>query len=138
MKFLFLIITFFFSLNLWAQVPTLDSISDEDLGIVVKEFAANFVHTSATPPTSLGKVFGVEAAMIIGGTESPGVESISQQVDPQSEVKYIPHAWLLGGVSVPYGVSIELNVLPELDIEGLEMRHTSAGLKWSITDQFFK
>lgn len=122
----------------FSQVPTLDSISNEDLDTIVKEFSTGFVHTSATPPTSLGKVFGVEAAMIAGINESPGVEAISQRIDPQSEVKYLPHLWLLGGFSVPYGVSVELNVLPELDIENLKMNHMSAGIKWSVTDKFLK
>lgn len=122
----------------YGEGPTLDGLSDEDLSVVVKEFAANFVHTSATPPTSLGKVFGVEAAMIVGVTESPGVEAISKQIDPTSDVPYVPHAWFLGGVSIPYGVSIELNILPELGVEGIKMSHTSVALKWSLTDQFFR
>ncbi len=122
----------------FGESPTFDQISDQELDTIVREFSSNFVHTSATPPTSLGKVFGVEAAMITGLTESPGVKQISQSIDPQSDVEYLPHAWLLGGVSVPYGISVELNVLPELDLQDLEMKHTSVGLKWSVTDQFFK
>lgn len=136
------IITLLMALCTWhfslANVPTLDSLSDEDLGTVVKEFGANFVHTSATPPTSLGKVFGVEAAMIVGLTESPGVRSLSQSIDPESDIGQIPHAWLLGGFSVPYGVSVEINMLPEVDLQDLEMKHTSVAVKWSVTDQFFK
>ncbi len=121
-----------------ANAPTFDSLSDGDLETIVKEFSSNFVHTSVTPPTSLGKVFGVEAAMIVGLTESPGVKQISQSIDPQSDIEYLPHAWLLGGMSVPYGISIELNILPELDLQDIEMKHTSVGLKWSVTDQFLK
>ena len=138
MTFLIFFVTLFLVPTLYAQVPSFDSMSDEDLDLVVKEFASNFVHTSATPPTSLGKLFGVEAAVIVGATESPGIEQLSKQVDPSSDVPYIPHAWLLGGVSIPYGVSVELNVLPELDLGDLKMSHTSVGLKWSVTDQFFK
>ncbi len=121
-----------------AGTPTFDGLSDEQLDTIVQEFAANFVHTSATPPTSLGKVFGVEAAMIVGLTQSPGVKEISRSVDPNSEIEYLPHAWLLGGISVPYGVSVELNILPELDLQDLEMKHTSVGIKWSLTDQFLE
>ena len=139
MKFTSLVLTvLFIGSGSWADSPTLDSLSDEDLDTVVREFAGNFVHTSATPPTSLGEVFGVEAALIVGVTESPGVERISQSIDPESDFPYMPHAWLLGGVSIPYGISVELNILPEIDVDGFKMSHTSAGLKWSVTDQFFK
>ncbi|MEM7647249.1 MAG: DUF6588 family protein, partial [Pseudomonadota bacterium] len=138
MRSLFLLIGLFFSNIGYAQAPTFDNISDAQLETIVKEFSANFIHTSVTPPTSLGKVFGVEASLIAGVTESPGIQEISRSVDPNSDIEYIPHAWILGGVSVPYGVSVELNILPEFDVEGLKMSHTSVGLKWSITDQFFK
>ena len=139
MKFLISLIGLnLFCFQALGATPTLDSLSDAELSTVVKEFAANFVHTSATPPTSLGKVFGIEAAMVVGLTESPGVQSLSKSIDPQSEIKYLPHAWVVGGVSVPYGVSIELNILPELDLQDIKMKHSSVGLKWSVTDQFFK
>ncbi|MEM7646811.1 MAG: DUF6588 family protein, partial [Pseudomonadota bacterium] len=54
------------------------------------------------------------------------------------EVHYLPHLWLLGGVSVPYGISIEANFLPSLDVQNLDISHMSLAVKWSVTDQFFK
>ncbi|MCB0378525.1 MAG: hypothetical protein KDD33_08540, partial [Bdellovibrionales bacterium] len=90
-----------------------------------------------TPPTSLGKVFGVEAAIIAGAVESPGISQISKQYDPNSDIAALPHAWLLAGISVPFGVSIELNFLPSVDVQDIKMSHNSLAVKWSITDQFF-
>ena len=119
MKYLLFISFYLFSSHLLAQSPTFDNISDADLEAVVKEFAGGFVHTSATPPTSLGKVFGAEVAAVAGVMESTAVERISQEFDPDFEFAYLPHAWLLGGFSVPYGVSVEVNFLPDLEIEGL-------------------
>ena len=135
--FLFIII-YLSSLIAFSQTPSFEDISDSDLDTIVKEFSTAFVHTTATPPTSLGKTFGVEAGILVGASESPGIEAISQRVDPNSEIQYMPHLWLIGGVSVPFGISVELNILPELEVEGLKMSHLSTGLKWSVTDQFLK
>ena len=136
MKIVLSLIVFLTAINAFAQSPTFDNISADDLKAVVQEFAGGFVHTSATPPTSLGKVFGVEAGFIVGAMDSKAVERISKEFDPDFEFAYIPHAWILGGFSVPYGISVEVNYLPELDVEGLKADHKSVGLKWSITDQF--
>lgn len=131
--------TVFFSLSVFAaSTPTFDDLSDADFDSIAKDFSGMFVHTSATPPTSLGKVFGVEAAIIAGAAEIPGVESISQRFDPSIEIPYAPFAMLYGAVSVPFGITIETNILPETEVSELELSHFGAAVKWSITDNFLE
>ena len=120
------------------QFAIFDSLSEQDVTDVVEEFSTNLVHTSVTPPTSLGKDFGVEVSVIGGVTESPKINEITKRESPDTEVPYIPHGWLLLSVSVPYGISFEVNYIPEVDVDGLNLSHTSGAVKWSITDQFFK
>lgn len=120
-----------------SETPTFDNISDADFNTIAKEFSGMFVHTSATPPTSLGKVFGVEAAAIVGVTEIPGIESISKRVDPSVDIPYAPFAFLYAAVSVPYGITIETNFLPEMKINDLEASHYGAAVKWSLVDSLF-
>jgi len=118
--------------------PQFDSLSDGEVETIVREFSANLVHTTVTPPTSLGKVFGIEASVVAGVTQTPGIDGISKSRDANAELPYIPHAWLITNISVPFGITVEANILPTLDISGIKMGHISAGVKWSITDQFFK
>ncbi|MCC6137185.1 MAG: hypothetical protein IT287_01015 [Bdellovibrionaceae bacterium] len=120
-----------------ASTPTFDDLSDADFDSISKDFSGMFVHTSATPPTSLGKIFGVEAAVIAGAAEIPGVESISKRFDPTLDIPYAPFAMLYGAVSVPFGITIETNILPSTDVSGLDLSHYGAALKWSLTDNLF-
>lgn len=117
-----------------ASTPSFDNISDADFKTIAEEFSGLFVHTSATPPTSLGKIFGVEAALIAGAAEVPGVEQISQRIDPTVDIPYAPFAFLYGAVSVPFGITIETNFLPEVEVSDFEMSHYGIGVKWSLVD----
>jgi len=117
-----------------ADEPTFDNLSDEDLELITQEFSAMFVHTSATPPTALGKVFGIEAGIIASAVKSKSIEEISKRVDSNAEVPFLPSAVIFGAVSVPYGFTIETNILPEVELSGLEASHYGAGVKWSLTD----
>ncbi|MBY0385602.1 hypothetical protein K2X05_10645 [bacterium] len=130
-----ILLIFIFSPSLWAaSTPSFDNLSDADFKTISEEFSGIFVHTSATPPTSLGKLFGVEAAMIAGAAEIPGIEQISKRIDPTIKAPYAPFAFLYGAVSVPFGITIETNLLPQIDINDFEMSHYGAGVKWSLVD----
>ncbi|MCB9073780.1 MAG: hypothetical protein H6623_09170 [Bdellovibrionaceae bacterium] len=121
-----------------ADNPSFDNISDADFKTIAKEFSSLFVHTSATPPTSLGKVFGVEAAVIGGVSAIPGIEAISKRQDPTIKMPYAPFAVLFAAVSVPYGITIETNLLPKIDVSSLNLQHTGIAAKWSITDLYWQ
>lgn len=134
MKKMFILLLILSSKTWAASTPSFDNISDADFETIAKEFSGLFMHTSATPPTSLGKVFGVEAAMIVGAAEVPGIEAISQRIDPTVDLPYAPFAFLYGAVSVPYGITIETNFLPKVDVQDFEMQHYGLGIKWSLLD----
>lgn len=134
--FLFSLITIL-SFDASADTPTFDNLSDADFNTIAKDFSGMFVHTSATPPTSLGKVFGVEAAVIAGAARVPGIESISKRYDQNVDIPFAPFAMLYGALSVPKGVTVETNILPDTEVEGLSLKHLGLGVKWSVTDVFF-
>ncbi len=133
-----LVLTLLATSTAWsADNPSFDDISEADFKTIAKEFSGMFVHTSATPPTSLGKVFGIEAAAIVGASEIPGIEAISKRQDPSLDMPYAPFAFLYAAVSVPYGITIETNFLPQVDINDLELSHYGAAVKWSLVDSLF-
>ena len=133
---LLLTIIYIFPTIGFAQTATFDSLTEADVEGIVREFSANLVHTSVTPPTSLERILALRLSVIGGVSESKKInELIKEKIRERSSLH--SHAWLLLGITVPYGVNVELNYIPEVDVSGLNLQHTSAGVKWSITDQFF-
>lgn len=133
MSFIFAICVYLINF-LNASVPLLDTITDEEFKTVSEEFSTTFVHTSVSPPTSLGKIFGVEASLIAGAHQSSRIEEIAKRYDPNIKVGFIPHALINAVIQVPFGVSIETNALPQFDLQGMKLKHISGAVKWSLTD----
>lgn len=127
------IIFFLLSSSVNAATPTFDNITDADMETISKEFSSVFVHTSVTPPT--GSLLGIQAAVVAGVAEVPGIADISKRVDPTSDIKYAPFAWLYGAVGLPAGFTVEANILPKYETNGFELSHYGGGLRYSLTDQ---
>ena len=96
-----------------AAAPALQDIKEEDFNKITKEFAANFVHTTVTPPNSLGALFGFEVGIIGGVTRAKNIETISKSISSSSNLKYLPHAGIMGQVTIPFGISFEGSFFPE-------------------------
>jgi|GEM_PF-1118629 len=134
--FVVLFIGFSVATTVWAQVPSFDSLSNEDLSIIVDEMSANFIHTSASSPSSPNKIFSIEAGVLVGATQTKGIEELSQRQSSDIVIPAIPHFWIVTSVYLPLGFSAELNGLPEFNHRGLSFRHFSGAVRWSITDGF--
>jgi len=138
MKTVLSILFCFWSVFAHADTPTFDNLSDDDFKSISKDFSALFLHTSVTPPTPLGKVFGFEAGLIAGAAKIPDIEAISKRFDPSMNLSTAPYAVLYGAVSVPMGFTFETNILPKTTVSGLDLQHYSLGAKWTITDNFLE
>lgn len=134
MKILILVFVLIIPTFSFADTPTFNNLTDQNVESVAEDFSTLFVHTTVAPPRSLGKIFGIEAAVIAGLAEIPGIESLSKQADPSSDISLAPFAWLYGAVSVPFGITVEANLLPEMEVGDIDLQHYSLGAKWSITD----
>lgn len=113
---------------------TFDDISKKDLENIIQDFGSVFTHTSVSPASSLGEVFGFEVGVVAGLAETPEVEKLVKEVDPSTEVSFLPHAGILGAVSVPMGFKFELVFLPKMDTEDVEVDHKSFAVQWTMTD----
>jgi hypothetical protein len=111
-----------------------ENISSEDLNTINKDFSSTFSYTSVSGASSLGSIFGIEAGVIAGAAVTEGIESLAKEVDPNSEISFLPHAWLVGAITVPGGITIEANFIPELDGGELSFDHLGLGVKWTVTD----
>lgn len=103
---------------------------------IIEDFASVFTHTSVAPASSLGKIFGFEIGLIVGAAKTADVEKLSKEIDPSADVARLPHAGLLGVLTFPFGLSGELNFLPEIENSDIHLKTHSLGAKWTITDVY--
>lgn len=113
---------------------TLDNLTQDDVTKISKEFSANFVHTIVAPASSYGKIFGFELGVVGGISKSPNIDRISKTFDQTADIPAIPHAGIALGVSVPFGITGELSMIPSTSLGDVDLKNTSLALKWTFTD----
>ncbi len=113
-----------------AAVPTLENLSQENAETVVRDFSANFVHTSVSPASGL-RGFGVEIGALAGLTQSPGINTIVQE-----NYGYIPHAGAIGILYLPGGFRGEYLLLPKYPYQGASLENNSGAFAWTPTEIF--
>lgn len=112
---------------------TLNNLSQSDVNNVSKEFAADFTHTIVAPASTYGKIFGFEAGLVGGAAKTPNIQALVQKVDPSSNISSIPSAGLVGGVSIPLGLTAELNLVPKIKGSNVEFQNASGAIKFTPT-----
>ncbi len=111
------------------------NVDQVDVDGIAKEFSANFLHIPVTPPHPLGQIFGLEIGIVAGITKSPYLNNLIQEADnTANELTDIAHANVLGSISLPYGITGELLILPALNASGLSLSNTSFGFKWTFSE----
>lgn len=121
-----------FSAN--ADVPTFDNINATQLETIIEEFGSAFSHTSVSSASSLGKIFGIEAAIVAGAVQSDGIKDIVNSVSPGTDFGAVPHASLIAGVSLPFGLGAEISFIPEFELADVELSRTGLAFKWTLTE----
>lgn len=130
MKRIIFILTFLAGANALAQV-SFANISQQDLDDLNKDFSAAFGHHSVMGAEPLGDVFGIETSLVVGQTNTPNINRLSQENNPSSSVAAMPHAGILFGLSVPMGFTFEYLALPSFNSNGMGFSQNSIGLKWT-------
>jgi hypothetical protein len=109
-----------------------EDLSKSELETMSNEIAANFSHTTVTPGTAEGKIFGFQVGVVAGATTSEELERLSKEQDPDSELDKIPTAGLMAALSIPFGITAEATLLPSLDSDNAELTNRSFALKYNI------
>lgn len=123
------------AVNVRAQNLTFDNIDATDFDNFVLDMSANFTATTVSSARPLGKIFGFEVGVMGGMTDIKRIEQLMKSNDPNAEApKDFPHAGLVGVVSVPLGVTLEVNTIPSLKSENSEFGTVGAGIKWTMTE----
>lgn len=114
--------------------PGFTSLTQSDFDKITKEFSSNFAHPSVLGAAPLGEVFGIEAGLVGGINASPGIDEIVKRSAPGSTLPNLYHAGLLGAISVPYGVTGELVLLPKVGGAEGSFQLLSVGGKLTLSD----
>ncbi len=112
----------------------LHNISEADLKAVVNDFSANFAFTTVSGAGSLGKIFGAEVGVIVGTSQSPNLDNLAQESNSSSSMGTLAHGGLVGIVSVPFGITGEVMMIPKMNMPDGHFSNTGLGVKWTITD----
>ncbi len=112
----------------------LRDLSQEDFDKVIREVSANTSLHSVTAPSSLGSIFGFELGVVGGLTRTPEIDALAKEASSSAELKNLPHAALIGAVTVPGGITAEVMFLPKISAQGLDYQQYAAAVKWTLTD----
>lgn len=126
--------TLIISNPVYAQDLALDNISSQDMEDIVSDFTGAFTHTSMSGGNTLGSIFGFEVGLIGGVASADRIEKIAKREDPNSDVPGLPFGGLLGRLTVPFGITAELLIIPEIGDEDFKFSNQSLGLMWTPTE----
>lgn len=119
-----------------ASGPKFDDISDSDLKKIIEDFSAVVSHTSVSPASSLGRIFGFEIGLIGGVTKTPEVKKISNEIDPGTNLDSLPHGGLLGRLTLPMGFTGEVVLLPSFKSDDIDVKNNSIAGMWTFSDLY--
>jgi hypothetical protein len=126
----------FLAIPVLASGPTFSQLTQSQYKDVVRDFSAVTAHTSVSPASSLGTVFGFEVGLVAGAAQTPEIKDLANTADPGSDVSMLPNAGVLAAMTFPLGFTAEALILPKMDISGVKVSNTSVAVKWTFTDVF--
>jgi hypothetical protein len=120
-----------------AQTLTFSNVSGEDMKNITGEVSTNFMHTTVSGASSLGHLFGFELGVIAGTTRTPKIDAIAKEGSSSASADQALDAALIGAVSVPFGITGEIGLVPKVGSQDFKFNTYSLGVKWTPTDLFW-
>ena len=126
--------SFLMSTTSQAAGPNFFNLSEKDFENISKEFSGDLMHHSVQGAATLGSILGFEVGLIAGQTSSPDLSKISKDSGGE-DVPNLYHAGLLGVLTVPFGITGELIMLPKTSANDTSLQMTSAALKFTMSEE---
>jgi hypothetical protein len=120
-----------------AQSIPLQNINQSDMENLVSDFSANFRHTSVSGASPLGHIFGFEVGLVGGVGKTPKIQNLAHEADSSANVSQLPHAEILGMITVPAGFTIEGGLTPKIGNSDFKFNLYALAAKWTPTELFF-
>lgn len=133
-----LLVSALLSFSAFAEGPSFQNLSDEDFKNVVKDMSANFTHTSVSGAAPLGDIWGFEIGLVGGITKTPELNKFAKEVDPSKSLDQIPHAEILGVVTVPFAITGEIGIVPKIGSDEFKFSAFHLAAKWTPSELFFE
>ena len=113
------------------------NLSDQDFKKVVQDMSANFVHTSVSGASPLGDIFGFELGLVGGQTSTPELDRYAKEVDPSVSANNVPHAEIIGIITVPFAITAEIGLIPKVGQDDFKFSAYHLAAKWTPSELFF-
>lgn len=123
-----------FTCAAFGQTIPLQNIDRAEFSKIVSDFSANAQHTSVSGASSLGEIFGFELGLVAGVTNTPEINKVAKSADPNANVSRLPHAELIGSLSVPAGVTVDFGFIPKVGSKEFKFNSYALGAKWTFSD----
>ena len=130
MKKLWLVLASVMSFASYAGTPDFNQLTKGQLESISEEFSANFVPTTVSGASNMGRLWGFEVGLMATQSASDEIERISS--DNFSDLY---NAALYGRVDVIYGLGAEI-VMSPLEVGDIELKNYSMAFKWTLTEVF--
>lgn len=131
-----------FFVSLWmsfaasAQDVGFQNVNEDDFKKIVNDFSANSLHTSISGAGTLGDLFGFELGLVAGLTNTPEIDKLAKEANSGAKADKVPHAELLGMVTVPLGFTLEAGFIPSVGSDEFKYQVMSFAAKWTPTGVF--
>lgn len=132
LKTLSLLTALFISPLLFAQDIQFPTLTKQELERSSKEFLTNFTHTSVSGASSLGSIWGFEVGILGGLTDAPETGKLIKKADSSSDIDTLPHAGLLGRVTIPFGLTFEASLIPKIKMDEAKFSQLGLAAQWNF------
>lgn len=112
--------------------PAFNLLTEAEFKDISKEMSGNFMHHSVQGAAPLGDIFGFEVGLLGGSEKAPALQSAIERSGGGSDFSSLYHGGILGVVSVPFGITGEVIVMPKMSSNEASLQMTSLGLKLSL------
>ncbi len=113
--------------------PAFSGITADDLEGISNEMSANFTHNSMMGASKMGMIFGFQVGLVGAVTDAPKIDAIAKR-NTGAELPKLYNGGLMGALGLPFGISLEAIVLPEMEVAGTKVSSTSLAFKYNINE----
>lgn len=134
------LVTLALSFSAQAEEIQLQNLNKSDMQKLVGDFSANFLHTSVQGAGTLGDIWGFEVGLVAGVANTPHLNDLGKRANPSDppDLKRLPHAEVLGVVTVPFAITVEAGLIPKVGADEFKMSSFSLAAKWTPSELFFE
>lgn len=101
---------------------------------IFEELTTANTFTTISGAGGLGTLFGFEVGLLGGESTANKIQGLVKEADPGSDYNgKLYHGGLIGRVTVPLGITVEMSYLPELKTSDAKFKSTAFAVNWNFS-----